>query len=50
LEKAAESRAAALGFGARSPSTNMLTSSRPKGRQHDTNNEKDLRDGKSGEV
>jgi hypothetical protein len=28
----------------------MMTSSRPKGLQHDTNNEEDYRDGRSGEM
>jgi hypothetical protein len=38
VKLAAESQEATLGYGARSTSTNMLTSRRPKGGQHDTNN------------
>jgi hypothetical protein len=40
-----KSREATLENGARSTSTNQLTSSRPKGGQHDTNTEEDCRDG-----
>jgi hypothetical protein len=36
--------------GARSTSTSLLTSSLPKWGQHDTNNDEDGRDGRSGEV
>jgi hypothetical protein len=52
LKPAAESREATLGYGARLTSTNMSTSSRLKaqGVKHDTSDEEECRDGRSGEV
>jgi hypothetical protein len=51
LEMEAESREAALGYGALSTSTNMLTSSRPKGgSMTPIASEEDCRDGRNGEV
>jgi hypothetical protein len=50
LEMAAEIREATLGYGARSTSTSMMTSSRPKWANATPKNEEDYRDGRSGEV
>jgi hypothetical protein len=51
LEIAAEGREAALGYGARSTSISVMTSSRPKGGiQTYNNSEEEFRDGRSGEV